>query len=396
MSPDSFPKPTDGDFYVDMARNGITGNPNLAAPFAYRPGMPFVSHVAANLFSISIEDGFRVVVRISAVLFLMGIFVLSRSFTPDYRHAFLPMIILGLSWQHIKFPIFSYLLVDVAAYPLIIIAFWALVTKRFWLCLFVSGIGLLFKEFLAIPWLLLVLHLASTYWRSKSRHDLILLAVSVGVGLAMILTPRMYIPIVKTFQFLDPMNNIKTLKVVFSAPLDPGRIFNVIFATAGYWLPTFLLLSRPRFNALRADLARHKLLPTIWIYLFLVTLLTLYGGHNIYIFVSYSVAIQAVVLVLIVRHGVSVAEAIFVIAIMVVYNKSMLHIPSPSNGLGDYLDFYGGYASRVNINTVKRLLELTTYVAIAVLTRRVVAKLPLKANQKAPANMDGADQKNEA
>ena len=27
--------------YVDMARSGVVGNPNVIAPMAYRPGMPF-------------------------------------------------------------------------------------------------------------------------------------------------------------------------------------------------------------------------------------------------------------------------------------------------------------------------------------------------------------------
>lgn len=387
----SMPPVWDGKYYVDMARSGISGNPNLVAPFAYRPGMPFVSHAVANFFSISIEDSFRIVVRISAILFLMSIFMLSRSFTMDYRHALLPMVILGLSWQHIKFPFFFYSLVDVAAYPLIVIAFWALITKRLRLCLFVSSAGLLFKEFLAIPWLLLVLQLVYTYWCSRSRRDLIFLAVSVGVGMTMILIPRLYIPIVKTHQFVDPINGIETLKVLLNAPLDEGRIFNIIYATAGYWLPTLLLLSRSRFNAMRADLVELKMLPTMLVYFLLVTLLAMYGGINISIFVSYSVAIQAFVLALIFRHGVSVVEVIFVIAVMIVYNKTMLHIPLPSNGFSDYIDFYGGFASRVNMATVKRFLELAMYVAIAASMRWIVAKLSSDVQQNASANADMPD-----
>lgn len=375
LAPDSIPPRWDASYYVDMARFGITGNPNLVAPFAYRPGMPFLSHAVANLFSLSIEDGFLAVVWISTILFLMSIFVLSRNFTVDYRHALLPMVILGLSWQHIKFPFFSYTFVDVAAYPLIVIAFWALITKKLRLCLIVSGIGLLFKEFLVIPWLLLVFHLIHTCRRSRSRRDLIFLVISVGIGMTMILIPRLYIPIVGTYQFVDPINNIETLKVLLSAPLDGYRIFNIVYATAGYWLPTILLFSRRRFNAIRADFARLEILPTMSIYFFLVTLLAMYGGTNISIFISYSVAIQVVVLALIFRYGVSIIETIFVIAVMVLYNKTMLHIPSPLDGLGDYVDFYGGYASRVNMSTVRRFLELAMYVVIAIFVKWVVARL---------------------
>jgi hypothetical protein len=371
----STPPSWDGAFYMNMARSGITGNPNLAAPFAYRPGMPYVSNAVANLFSISLEDGFRVVVRISILLLLMSIFMLAKNFAQDFRFAFLPMVILGLSWQHVKFPIFNYTLVDVAAYPWIVISFWALITERFRLCLFVSIVGLLFKEFLAIPWLLLAIHFGYTYWRNGSRRDLTFLMVVVVMGLAMILIPRLYIHVYKTAQYVDPINDIATLRRLLGAPSEIGRTFNIIYATAGYWLPTLLLLTRARLKAIRTELARLKLLPAIWIYFSLVTLLAMYGGFNIAIFVSYSVAIQVVILAIIFRQNVNIIEIIFVIAVMFVYNKTMLHIPLQSNGLQNYLDFYGGFGEKVNINNIKRLVELMIYVATAFFLRWAIARL---------------------
>ncbi len=372
----SMPAQWDGAYYVHMAKfgTGIPGDQYLVAPYAYRVGMPYLSHVVANLFSISTEDGFRIVGWLAAVSLLMSIFLLCRNFTADYRQALLPMVLLGLSWQHIKYPLFSWSSVDVAAYPLMVIAFWALITKRFWLCLMVSGIGLLFKEFLAIPWLLLVIRLAVEYWRSRSGRELILLGTSVVVGIALILIPRMYIPVTSSEQFIDPVHNTVAPGLLLLILLDKARWLNIIYDTAGYWLPTLLLLSRSRLSALRAELAAIRILPTMAGYLFLVLVLTIYGGANIFVFVSYTVALQAVVLALIFRHGVTVVEVVFVVAAMLVYNKTFLHIPLPTNvfpsrSFDEYIDFYGGWASRVNMTTLYRFLELATFVIVAAFVR---------------------------
>jgi hypothetical protein len=363
----------DGTYYLDMAKSGIVGNPNVVAPFAYRPGMPFASRVVSDVLSVSLEDGFRIVVRVSVVCLLMSIFMLARCFVADYRHALMPMIILGLSYSHTKIPLFFYTLVDVSAYPLIVVAFWALITKRPRVCLAVSSIGLLFKEFMGIPWLLLCLSLSCTFWRSRTTRNFVNLAVAFGVGLSVILIPRLCIPVAHTLQFVDPINDPHTLKKLFSVPLNEDRNFNIMYATAGYWLPTLLLLTRSRFNRMRADL-RGFHLGVMSVYVFLVLLLTMYGGANIATFVSYSIAVQAVVLALLFRYGVGIAEGIYVVVVMVLYNKTMLHIPSPQVSFDAYMDFYGWWSSRVTLPMLMRSIEVGAYVILAAGLRIVTAK----------------------
>jgi hypothetical protein len=380
----SMPPKYDAIQYVDMARSGVIGNPNLVAPMAYRPGMPFASHVVASVLSVSIENGFRIVGWISSICFLICVFTLSRCFTADYRHALVTMVILGLSAAHIKFPLFFYTLVDVSAYPLIVMSFWALITKRFNLCLLISSIGVLFKEFLAIPLFLVILHIGWTFWHSRSRRNLVHFVVALGIGLGVILIPRLCIPVSSTGQFVDPLNNLRTLRNVLVAPLDEARLFNIMYAVAGYWLPTVLLLTRSRFDRVWADL-RGINLWAMSIYLFLVLLLTMYGGTNIFIFVSYSVAVQVVVLALLFRYGVGVAEVVYVVVVMLLYNKIMLHIPLPNDGFDAYIDFYGGYSSRVALPTLMRCIEMGVYVILAVCLRVVTAKIASDGQPGAPA-----------
>ena len=380
----SMPPKYDAIQYVDMARSGLIGNPNLIAPMAYRPGMPLASRAVADVLSVPIEDGFRIVGWISSLCFLMCVFTLARHFAVDYRHALVPMVILGLSFAHIKFPLFFYSLVDVSAYPLMVLAFWALMTRRFALCLLISGIGVLFKEFLAIPLSLVILHLGWTFWHSRSRRDFVRFAVALGFGVGVVLIPRLWIPVSGTGQFVDPINDLGTLRNVLTAPLDEGRWFNILYAVMGYWLPTILLLTRSRIDRVWADLRGF----TGWamaMSLLLVLLLTMYGGTNIFVFVAYSVAVQAVVLALLFRHGVGVAEGIYVVAVTLLFNKIMLHLPLPANGFDAYIDFYGGYSSRVTVSTLMRAIEMGAFVALAMCVRAVAARIASDRGPGAPA-----------
>jgi len=374
VSTNTMPPRWDARYYVNMAQHGVAGNPNLRAPFAYRIGMPFMSRAVAALLSVSIEMGFRIVAWGFAVFLLMGIFAIAREFTEDYRHALMTMLLLSLSATHIKFSLFFYTLVDVSGYALIVAAFWALITRRLILCLIVSSVGLLFKEWLAIPWFILCLSLAGTLWHTKSRHDFAFLVISIASGASMILLPRIYISVASTGQFLDPINDPRTLRGLISVWSEDARLFNIFYAMASYWLPTLILLTSSRFHRLWSDL-KGFCLNVMSSCLVLVLLLTMYGGANIFIFVSYSVAVQAIVVALLFRYGIGTAEKIYVVVAMLLYNKILLSIPLPAESLAAYIDFYGGWSTRVTLSTLMRFIEIGVFVLLAAGVRAVVARL---------------------
>jgi hypothetical protein len=374
--------------YVDMAQNGIIGNPNLVSPMAYRPGMPLASRVAAGVFAVSVENGFRIVGWIACIGFLISVFTLARNFTVDYRHALVTMVILGLCFAHIKFPLFFYTLVDVPAYPLMVMSFWALITRRFNLCLLISSGGLLFfKEFLAIPLFLVILHFGWVFWRDRTRYNLVHLVVALGIGMGVVLIPRLCIPISRSGEFVNPVD-LRTLGNFFFATLDDKRLYDVMFAVASYWLPTVLLLTPSRFNKVWADL-RGRNLWMMSIHLFLVLLLTVYGGNNTFIYVAYSVAVQVVVLALLFRCGVGIAEGIYVVMVMLLYNKILLHIPLPGEAFDAYIDFYGGWAPRATVPTLMRFIEMGGFVILAMCGRAIAAKIASDGERGAPAGVAG-------
>jgi hypothetical protein len=164
--------------------------------------MPIASRVVADVLSVSIENGFRIVTWIAIIAFLICVFALARYFTEDYRHALVTMVILGLSFTHIKF-------------PLMVVAFWALIAKRFNLCLLVSSIGLLFfKEWFDIPILLVLFHLGRVFWHSRSKRSLVHFVVVLGIALGAAMIPRLCIPVSKVGEWINP-RDLRTLGGLF-------------------------------------------------------------------------------------------------------------------------------------------------------------------------------------
>lgn len=369
------PPQWDASYYVDMAKSGIFNNPNLVAPYAYRPGMPFISGLLSTRLSMPVETGFKITGYFACVAFLIGVFTLSRCFAATYRHALTTMILLGFSFVHVKVALFFPTLVDVAAYPIMVLAFWALFTKRLTTCLLLCSIGLLFKEFLAVPLILLFIRLGRTALDTRSQRDIIRFVAAICIGAASILIPRLFIPVGATQQFVDPLNDPSTLSQLINAPLDEFRMFNILYANISYWLPTLLLMTKQRFALVWDELQNRDLLLPCVIGLLLIFLLTLYGGTNIATFTAYAVAIQTVVLTLVFRIGAGTIEIMYVMFVLLIYNKILLHIPTPDANFDAYIDFYGGWSSRVSLTTLMRLLECCAFIGGSMLIRMITARI---------------------
>jgi hypothetical protein len=365
----------DALYYIDMAKSGLRDNPHLVAPFAYRPAMPLSARVVASTLSLPLASGFAIVGWISAVVFLLAVFGLARTFTRRWWHALLPMVLLGSYFTHVKLPLHFYAFVDVAAYPLMVLAFWALVRHRLGVCVAISCVGLLFKEFLAIPLVLAVVQLGVRARRKRSIHDVARSIVAACVGVLVIVLPRVLIPVSGTAQFVDPINDLSTLGQLVDAPLDELRNFNIVYALVGCWLPTLVLITRRRFDQLWADLDRADALWPALGTIALVLLLTMYGGTNLAVFVGYMAGVQALVLALLLRRGVGRLEAAWAVVATVAYNKLLLSIPSPALDFEAYIDFYGGWSSRVTMSSLIRLVECAAFVAVGAGLRGVLARL---------------------
>jgi hypothetical protein len=256
-----------------------------------------------------------------------------------------------------------------------VLAFLALFTKKLKTCLLLCSIGLLLKEFLAVPLILLCIQLGRASLHTRSQRDVVRFIVAICIGTGSIVIPRLFIHVGATQQFVDPANDPATLVQLINAPLDEFRTFNILYANISYWLPTLLLMTRQRFMLVWDELqSRDILLPCVTGIL-LILLLTLYGGTNITVFTAYGVAIQAVVLTIVMRCGVGKAEILYMIIIMLIYNKIFLHVPTPDINMDAYIDFYGGWSSRVSLTTLMRLLECCAFVGGSMLIRMITARI---------------------
>jgi hypothetical protein len=196
------------------------------------------------------------------------------------------------------------------------------------------------------------------------------LLITIGIGASVILVPRLCIPVQDSYQEIDPINKPRTLAKLLDNPLDELRNINIFYAMMSYWLPSLLLLTTDRFKTIWFELKELKGL--IAIYLGADLLLTMYGGSNLPIFVAYSVPVQIVILAVLLKYGAHLLELVFVLVVMLMYNKILLNIPLPEKSLDAYIDFYGGYASRVNISTVIRFIEIVIYIQISKGLRAII------------------------
>jgi hypothetical protein len=268
---------------------------------------------------------------------LFAVYLLAKEFTKNFGQAIIPVFIVALLGIHSKSPLFFFTLVDVCAYPFVVFAVWAFIRKKYFLCLAISVVGLLFKEFLVIPIVLLPVHFGMAYWREKGWKNLVSFFLVLAVGAGMIVLPRLLIPVSSTLQEVGPVNNLSTLKNLWTNPFDELRLANVFFSILSYWLPTLLLLNTSRLKDTWNELGHLRIY--IIVYLIMILLFPMYGGTNILVFVSYSVPIQVIILSVILKNKVHLSEMVLVFAVLMIYNKIFLEIPLPAENLDAYLDF---------------------------------------------------------
>jgi len=170
-------------------------------------------------------------------------------------------------------------------------------------------------------------------------------------------------------QYLDPVHSPETLSLLWKAPLDPGRVANLLYSIAAYWLPTLMLFSVGRARSVSKRLGEWRM--PLAVAFALVTLLALYGGTNLGVFMSYTLPIQVIVLASMPREEVRNLEWATVLFALFVFSRIAVDIPSPAAGreaFDPYVDFYAGWSSRT-ATTGWRSLELLAFIALANLAR---------------------------
>ena len=362
----------DAVYYVQMAQYGIIGTDNLAAPFIYRFATPMIVRGISALFTITIDNGFGIIAFVSALSLLFLTFLFTRNLGYNYLASMTSTGVIAFSFYHCKYSLFFPTMIDIEAYVLFLIALWMLIKRRFILCVLVSAIGVLFKEFLLIPPALMIIVLIIEFRSSRSSRQLMLIIYTIFfVGIFFIL-PRLLIPIKKGLDFQDIHHFPETvrLKMMLQKPFNLYKDINILFSWFSYWLPTLILSTPERTNY--AWIKLKDMRSVLIIYLLLVLIFTMYGGENISIFVTYSFVAQIILIATFVEYGITTWEILYLFGALIIFNRIFSHVPLPRDDFYGYADFYGGWSSLVTMQTLYRFIELYGYFVVIVLIRKIL------------------------
>jgi hypothetical protein len=236
-------------------------------------------------------------------------------------------------------------------------------------CLSVSCVGLLVREFLIIPPMIMLVEMLRDYRRAHARKTVIRMIGTVVAVSLFVIVPRAVIPVEVSGQYIDPVHQSDWLDKLIEAPLSERRDVNFVFNMVSYLLPVGLLLTWARARRVWDRLAGYRLF--LALYTGAVLVLAMYGGTDIWRFMTYLFVPQVIILVALLRDdSVDRAEVLYMLVAVAVYNKIFLDIP---NLLDPYLDFYGGYDNRINVETLWRWYELAVFLAGVILLRTLLS-----------------------
>ena len=369
MLTNRMPARWDEVFYIDMAKNGLSGNPHLTTPFAYRIVIPLTVGAIARILNTDTEATFHAAAHVAAVLILVLAFYWTRSFGGSELAGWCGMFALGLNYEVARYPLFNGGMLDIYGYLFVLIAFWGVLRKRFYPVLALCAFGLFLKEFMIVPLLAQAAALVVETPRARWRTLLLPLGLTAAAIAFYLVFSRLAIHVSDSLQHIDP-HRPETLRYLLTHPISPLRWFNIVYSTLSFWLAVVLLMTRERWQMVREQLAPYRW-PIVFFVLFQL-LLIMYGGNNIHIFVGYSLGIELLVLMVLVDRGNPRPwELILIFAILVVFNRIGAHIPTYEEGRwDDLLDFYGGFGTEVRIRSVLRFAEIWAYVGAFYLLRR--------------------------
>ena len=359
-------------YYRDMAINGLVGNHRLATPFAYRPVVPLTIFAISRTLHTDPERTFHAATHVVAVILLVLAFYWTRSFGGSELAGWCGMLSLAPNFVMVRYPLFTGTMIDIYAYVLVLIAFWGVLRRRFYAVLLLCAAGLFLKEFMIVP---LLAQAGVLLWetpRERWRTLWLPLGLTVFVIAFYIGLTRLTIPVVESFDHIDP-HHPETLLFLITHPLSPKRWFNIVYSYLSFWLPCLLLMTRARWQMVRQRLAPYD--PAIVVFAFFQLVLLMSGGNNIFIFAGYSLPILLLVIAVLGGRGAPRPwELILVFAVLVIFNRIGAHIPTYDEGNWDGLiDFYGGYGTEIRLRSVLRFAEIWSYVGAFYLLRKAVA-----------------------
>ncbi len=282
---------------LEIAQNGLVNNPNLWAPWAYRPLTPLLARALADVFARPVEFGFAVVTVAGMLAQLVLVYALARHFRASFRAGLLAMAAVALSYYHLRFSLADIYRPDQLGYPLILLAMLLLFREQRVWCILICAFGLLVREFLIIPAVILGLQLLCIALRQRSAAALVALVGLLLVVGATLWLPRALIPVADTAQRFDPQH--RTISMVYDSMVmlsNMPRNLEFLAALVGYGLPVLLLATGGRLRHLWTQLAGYRWI--LGLYILLAVALSLVGGSGMNRYITYMVVPLVLVLAL--------------------------------------------------------------------------------------------------
>lgn len=359
-------------YYKDMVVNGFLGNDHLVVPYAYRFLTPLSVSLIMKITHWTMPKAFKTLSLICAFAQLGGVYLLSRQLKFRFKTSIILMLVVAFSLFNLKFLLFDPYRPDPIAYPLLLFAIILFLRKRYFFCVLISAIGLLVREALLIPILISLFYLGKEWVQNKQQPSpLIKAGVFIFITVLALILPRALIPVVGTQQVLDPINDPKFFKVLFGSWIDLKKWFNLGFNILAYFLPIIILYSPKRLKESWRRVGENK--PALLIYLAGAFFIIMYGGTDMMRYVTYLFIPQIFILGYLLEQDVSILESGVMLLFILLFNKILFQFPV--SDFNTYLDFHGGYDSRITAASFTRWGEWISYITLAWFWRFIIGKI---------------------
>ncbi|MEI8132931.1 MAG: hypothetical protein WCG34_10900 [Leptolinea sp.] len=364
--------PWDVRYFYLLAEHGLRGT-NIA-PYVYRFATPMLARWLADVLYLTIFQAYTIIAISGGILQLFGIHLLVRKLGFGLKTSIMIISVVGFTMFNLKFLLFDVSRPDHLAYILMLLAVLALFSQQTVWCVLVAVIGLQFRELLAVPPAILSLTYFRDWLRNRANMKLWLHIALIGIATALaVILPRKLIPVTENTQFVD-LQVPSTLINLITLPADIWRDSNLLFVVVGYFLPTFVLLTPQRWRSVW-----HKLRPYHWflaLYMGLVFLLTLYGGHDMMRYITYMFIPQVFFLAYLLQEELHPLEIVYLFVVLIIFNR--IFLPFPVLDFNANVDFYGGYAEQVDLASLYRWLEVLGMIIGSGILRMILNRLKRK------------------
>jgi MYXO-CTERM domain-containing protein len=344
--------------YIDMAENGISGNPGLVAPYAYRPIPSLLAGAFSEVTGRSTVLGFRLIAWAGVWAELVLAFALARQFTRRFWGALAVMLIVGVSTFNARFYVFDPFRPDPLAFPLLLLGLIGLVRRRGnrgWDAVIIGTaiVGAGIREFALIPAVLLAARLLVDGTRKRRWQDFAELALVVAVILLALALPRALVQVVRADSYLDRIDG-----GLLGAVTDWRRNLNIVFALLITFLPVFVVLTAARARRLWSVLRPLRL--ELGLYAAVVVALTLVGGSDLPRFTAYLVGMVVIALAVLIEDGLRPLEILYALFATALFHRPLTPIPMES--VEAYQDWHVTFYQTINAYTLARMGEWLLWV----------------------------------